>query len=296
MEVESGGGRVSDDAPDLTGLEKCGGTSSMAGPFPGMDPYLEYQALWPDFHSRLIAGICNELGARLPDSYVARVDERIEVATSESDPASSYRPDVLVGRFEGGATSPGVASARAPSATLEPKLVEILDRDPEELRITWVEIRALPELELVTAVEVLSPINKSWQGRRAYLDKRDKLHASRVNLVEIDLLLDGAPLPMKQRIEPGAYYAIVARGARLPVAEVYRWTVRDPLPCLPIPLREPEPDILIDLGALVTQVYDLGRYARTLRRGFPLPETTALTPEDRAWAESVSRPAVHENF
>lgn len=54
--------------------------------------------------------------------------------------------------------------------------------------------------------------------------------------------------------------------------------------------------ILIDLGALVTQVYDLGRYARTLRRGFPLPETTALTPEDRAWAESVSRPAVHEHF
>ena len=57
---------------------------------------------------------------------------------------------------------------------------------------------------------------------------------------------------MKQRIEPGGYYAIVARGARLPVAEVYRWTVRDPLPRLPIPLREPDPDILIDLAALVT--------------------------------------------
>ena len=58
----------------------------------------------------------------------------------------------------------------AQSATIEPKLVEILDRDPEEIRITWVEIRALPKLELVTAVEVLSPINKSGQGRHAYLD------------------------------------------------------------------------------------------------------------------------------
>jgi hypothetical protein len=251
-----------------------------------MDPYLEYQAPWPDFHNGLIAEIRNELGARLPDSYVARVDERIEVATFASDPPSSYRPDVLVGRFEGGATSPGVTLARASSATLEPTLVEILDRDLEEFRITWVEIRALPELELVTAVEVLSPINKSWQGRRSYLDKRDKLHASRVNLVEIDLLLEGAPLPMKQRIEPGAYCAIVARGARLPVAEVYRWTVRDPLPCLPIPLREPDPDILVDLGALVTRVYDLGRYARTLHLGMPLPETSTLSPEDRAWASS----------
>ena len=183
----------------------------MAGPFPGMDPYLEFQAPWPDFHNALIAEIRNELGAKLPDSYVARVDERIEIATSVPDPPTSFRPDVVVSRFAEGVTSLGVTVANAPKATLEPKLVEILDRDPEELRITWVEIRALPELELVTAVEVLSPINKSWQGRRTYLDKRDKLHASRVNLVEIDLLLGGSPLPMKERIEPGAYYAIVAR-------------------------------------------------------------------------------------
>jgi Protein of unknown function (DUF4058) len=210
----------------------------MAGPFPGMDPYLEFQSLRPDFHNGLIAEIRNELGARLPDAYIARVDERI-------------------------------------------------NHDPEELRITWVEIRALPELELVTAVEVLAPINNSWQGRQAYLDKRDKLHASRVNLVEIDLLLGGAPLPMKQRIEPGGYYAIAARGPKLPVAEVYRWTVRDPLPPIPIPLHEPDADLYIDLAALVAQVYDLGRYARTLRHDRAVPDAIPLTPDDRAWVESV---------
>jgi hypothetical protein len=258
----------------------------MAGRFPGMDPYLEWQAPWPDFHNGLIAEIRNELGAKLPDSYVARVDERIEVATSASAPSSSFRPDVSVGRFEGDPASTGVTSVIMPTATLEPWLVEILDRDSDEVRITWVEIRALPELELVTAIEVLSPINKSWQGRRAYLEKRDKLHDSKVNLVEIDLLLGGAPLPMKERIEAGGYYAIVARGTRLPVAEVYRWTVRDALPRLPIPLREPDPDVLIDLAALVSRVYELGRYERTLRHATALPEITSLTPEDRAWAES----------
>ena len=195
----------------------------MAGAFPGMDPYLELQASWPDFHNGLINEIRNQLGARLPDSYVARVDERIELAFAVT------------------------------------------------ARLTWVEIRALPELELVTAIEVLSPNNKSWQGGQAYLDKRAKLHSSRVNLVEIDLLLCGAPLPMKQRTEPGGYYAIVSRGARLPLAQVYRWTVRDPLPGLPIPLRDPDPDIMIDLARLVTRVYDLGRYARTLRRDLGLP-------------------------
>ena len=73
---------------------------------------------------------------------------------------------------------------------------------------------------------------------------------------------------------------------QLPFAEVYRWTVRDLLPRIPIPLREPDTDVLIDLAALVTRVYDLGRYARTLRHGPPLPETMSLTTEDRAWVES----------
>jgi hypothetical protein len=246
----------------------------MAGPFPGIDPYLEFESSWPDFHNSLIAAISSDLGARLPDSYVARIDERFEVAPSISGNPRSFRPDRL---------------ATAPTGTLEPKLVEVWDRDPEQVKITWVEVRAWPDMDLVTTIEVLSPINKAWQGRQEYLGKRDKLHASRVNLVEIDLLLGGAPLPMKQRIEPGAYYAIVARGPRLPVAEVYRWTVRDPLPRLPIPLREPDPDISIDLEAMVNRVYDLGRYARTLRHETPLPETASLTPEDRAWVETLVR-------
>ena len=261
----------------------------MAGPFPGMDPYLEFRSPWPDFHNGLIAEIRNELGVRLPESYVARVDERLEIVTPGFDPPSSFRPDVLVGRFAEAGSSSTLVKEKAATAVLEPQLMEVVDQDPEELRLTWVEVRALPDLELVTAIEVLSPINKSWQGRGAYLQKRDKLHASRVNLVEIDLLLGGAPLPMKQGIEPGGYYAVVARGWRLPVAEVYRWTVRDPLPSLPIPLREPDPDTRIDLGALVTRVYDLSRYARTLRRDPPLPETALLNPDDRSWVESVAR-------
>jgi Protein of unknown function (DUF4058) len=93
-------------------------------------------------------------------------------------------------------------------------------------------------------------------------------------------------LGREARTVPGGYYAIVARGPRLPVAEVYRWSVREPLRSLPIPLREPDKDVLIELAALVDRVYVLGRYERTLRRGEPLPESTSLAPEDRAWLES----------
>ena len=46
----------------------------MAGPFPGMDPYIESQGNWQDFHNRFIAELSNVLGMHLPDDYVARVD------------------------------------------------------------------------------------------------------------------------------------------------------------------------------------------------------------------------------
>ncbi len=262
----------------------------MAGLFPGIDPFVEFQANWPDFHNALITEIRNELGSRLPAAYVARVDERVEVVIPETELPSVYRPDVLVGRF-----SDSPAGVRPPQASAslmaEPIVAEILARDPDEFRLTYVEIRALPALELVTVIEVLSPINKSSQGRRAYLEKRDSLHASRINLVEIDLLLPGAPMPMKQPIAPGGYYTIVARGPRLPLAEIYRWSVRDRVPGVPIPLTNGDPDVVIDLGALASRVYDLGRYARTLRFDQPLPESTPLSPEDRAWVESVVKQA-----
>jgi hypothetical protein len=57
----------------------------------------------------------------------------------------------------------------------------------EEIRETWIEIRRLPDLELVTVIELLSPTNKAGTGRLEYLEKRHELHTRRVNLVEIDL-------------------------------------------------------------------------------------------------------------
>jgi hypothetical protein len=49
----------------------------MASPFPGMDPYLESPAFWPDFHHRLIDDWCDAVGDHLPDHYEARLDERV---------------------------------------------------------------------------------------------------------------------------------------------------------------------------------------------------------------------------
>jgi len=49
----------------------------MKSPFPGMDPYLE--AHWLDVHSRLVAYAADALNEVLPETLVARMEERVAV-------------------------------------------------------------------------------------------------------------------------------------------------------------------------------------------------------------------------
>ena len=135
----------------------------MAGPFPGMDPYIECQGNWVDFHNRLIAEACNALSVQLPDDYVPRVDERIEVVNFDGPCDTSYRPDVLIARQDAVVTA-NQSSKRA-ARTIKPVLIDVSDHDPEEIRHTWLEIRRLPNMELTTVVEVPSPTNKTGIGR-----------------------------------------------------------------------------------------------------------------------------------
>lgn len=260
----------------------------MPSPFPGMDPYIECQGGWPDFHNGLIAEIRRPLARALPPGYVARLEERIELVGVDEADVDWFRSDVLIARRPGpaGEAAPEAASV----ATLEPQVMEVFHPAPDAMRLTWIAIRNLPDLDLVTVIEVLSPTNKSGTGGALYLEKRRDLHARGINLVEIDLLLGGVPLPMKPRLSPGRYFAIVSRGDRLPEARVYAWTVRDPLPTVAIPLRAPDPDVKLDLAPLARAVYDDGRYGMTLRYGQPLPAGVPLSPEDRAWAESLGAP------
>jgi hypothetical protein len=255
----------------------------MPSPFPGMDPYIEAQVNWQDFHNSLIVRICDALGDVLPDHYVARTDERVELVGFGEE--SWIKSDVAVARRPEGPAGPGMATTSAGIATIEPVTLPVRAVEFEEVRQTWLEVRSVPDYELITVVEVLSPSNKIGSSRAEYLAKRAMLHRRKINLVEIDLLLGGHRLPMKEPLPPGHYFAVVARAERLPMAEVYAWSIRQPLPPIPIPLRPPDADVPIDLGALATTVYDRGRYALTTRYDRPLPAEMPLHPDDRAWAE-----------
>jgi hypothetical protein len=66
--------------------------------------------------------------------------------------------------------------------------------------------------------------------------------------------------------------------------EVYAWVLQQPLPRIPIPLIEGEPDATVDLQAVFATVYDRAGYDYSLdQRALDPP----LTEEDAAWVQSL---------
>ena len=85
------------------------------------------------------------------------------------------------------------------------------------------------------------------------------------------------------------YLACVSRAGDRRHVEVYAATLRERLPRIAIPLREPDPDVVLDLPSIFTQCYDNGAYA--VRVDYEQPPPEPFRPEDEAWADALLRTA-----
>lgn len=155
----------------------------------------------------------------------------------------------------------------------------------EKQRQNYIEIYDSPEQTLITLMELLSPTNKS-QGRAEYLIKRDFILSEEVHLVELDLLVNGQRLPTAEPLPQDDYYAFVARHECRPLCDVYHWSVRRPLPALPIPLKAPDMDIIVELQPVFAEAFARGRYERRLR--YDAPPRSRLSRADREWAAGLA--------
>src|SRR6266702_2254558 len=70
--------------------------TEMPSPIPGMDPFLEDPAVFPDLHDNLIAELRNAINAKLPPPYYASSASRVWVEPSQR----RLGPDVDVLRPE----------------------------------------------------------------------------------------------------------------------------------------------------------------------------------------------------
>ena len=67
----------------------------MPSPFPGMDPYLEHPALWPDVHNSLIAAIRDAVAPLVAPRYYVRLERRTYLLKPD-DLVFIGRPDAAV--------------------------------------------------------------------------------------------------------------------------------------------------------------------------------------------------------
>lgn len=260
----------------------------MPSPFPGMDPWLEDPAVFPDIHDRLVTYISDTLNTLLPSPYRANTATRVWVEVSQR----RIGPDVKVLRPDGPARDrDGGGVAVADPVGVAPIVIHV---PHDEMREPFVEIRLEDGQRLVTAIEVLSLTNKKpgEHGRDLYLKKQQEMLDGQVNLVEIDLVRGGlhtSAVPHELlRAQAGAldYHVCVRRYEQWEDYTVYPWRLEQRVPDIAIPLLPGDAPIVLGLQPLLDRVYDNGRYGGVLeyRKHQPQPP---LTDAQREWAERI---------
>jgi hypothetical protein len=220
----------------------------MPSPFPGMDPYLEDDTLWPVFHHQLVMCLYQILLPSLPDRYRARVNQRHYV-TEQALFTSVVR---------------------------------------EEHHEDYIEIRQRSDGRLVTLVDAVSPTNKlNTAGRSAYLAKRCEAKSANASLVEVDLVLQGQPtLEYSRDGLPDWDYAVtVTRSTQPERYEIYTATLQKKLPRFRLPLAADDRDTVLDLHTAFTRCYDQGGFAAKI--DYTKDPSTPLNDEDRQWLQGV---------
>jgi len=222
----------------------------MPSPFPGMDPYLEDEVLWPVFHHQLVQSLQQILQPGLIDRYRARINQRHYV-TEQALFTSVVR---------------------------------------EEHHEDYIEIRQKSDGRLITLVDVVSPANKlTPTGRASYLAKRCECKSANANLVEVDLVLQGQPtLEYSRDGLPDWDYAVtVTRSTQPERYEIYTATLQKKLPRFRLPLAPDDRDTVLDLHTAFTRCYDQGGFAGKI--DYHKDPSTLLNDEDREWLHDLLR-------
>jgi hypothetical protein len=256
-----------------------------------MDPYIEQSKIWPDFHNRLADEISARLNRQIRPAYFARLVphttyEVIEVGTTRFQ---TVRPDVGVLQRRAAPLTAGSGAIAA--EPIVPAPVESVALHDVPLELFSVEIRRADDEVLVTAIEILSPVNKQpdHDAYMEYRGKRRELMNSSAHLMEIDLLRRGTRPPLAAPIPAAPYYVVLSRAERRPTVEVWPLALEEPLPVLPVPLAAPDPDVPLNLGAAVAAVYERGGYDVQIDYRQP-PPPPPLPAKERKWVAELLRP------
>jgi PIN domain nuclease of toxin-antitoxin system len=256
----------------------------MESPFPGMNPFLEAPAMWPDVHHELIAIIRDQIQSKLSAGYRAVITPYLSFESIEIAPIRRVVPDVAIVEREPFATGASTALAVETAPLTLPALMTV------PVEYARIEIRTVRDQVLVTAIELLSPANKrpGIDGADAYEKKRQELFSSTAHLLEIDLLRAGTRPQVARALPQADYFVFLSRVQRRPQIEIWPLSMRDAIKLVPVPLRYPDPPIALDIGTAIHESYRRARYDLEIDYREP-PPPPALSAEDAAWLDDHLR-------
>jgi hypothetical protein len=173
---------------------------------------------------------------------------------------------------------------------LRPKyVVRVEERVYEEVHEAFLKVIDRESREVVTVIEILSPTNKvpGSAGRDSFEEKRREVMRSPSHVVEIDLLRGERMVPIPKKIGPHEYLVHVSKKGLRPRGLLYPIRLPRRLPVIPIPLKAGDPDVRLDLQAVLEASYDRAGYDLEIDyRKEPQPP---LDAELATWADQLLR-------
>jgi len=262
----------------------------MSSPFPGMDPYLEQSNFWSSFHSRFVVAIADTLAPQLRPRYYVEVETRTYTDTPEQGELLVGIPDAVVlsvASTKRDPTTPTNTQTNQDTVALQLSPQSVTLPQPTLIQERYLEVREVGTDAVIAVIELLSPKNKRpGRGRTLYEDKRQLVFGSRSHFIEIDLLRAEAPLPMQGAIQLAHYHILVSRAEQRPQASLYAFTVRDRFPPFPLPLKQSDESLTVDLTASFQGVYDRAGYDLRIDYTQP-PPPPAFSAEDQMWIQAL---------
>jgi hypothetical protein len=250
----------------------------MPSPFSGMDPFLEGY-LWPDVHGALANKIRQMLVPLVRPRYSVRLAINVIEEGIPREEIGVMYPDVEVLKSAASQGQKAQISAfrSATPATLTIPLVET--------KVTNVEVRDTKTNQLVTSIEILSPVNKREPGLGMYRKKRQRLQQVGVHLLELDLLRRGTRPFAPERLMTASYVVALSR-AYAAKTDLWTLSIEDVLPKIPVPLLPADEDVILDLGEALESIYEEAAYELSIdyQETPPPPE---LSEEDQLFLAQV---------
>ena len=264
----------------------------MKSKFPGMDPYLE-GADWSDVHNSLAYVIKRQLSPQLSPKYYARLEKYVVTDVNQTLNMDIVYPDLDVWKKPPEVLREHGAMVEAPP-TLTPPTVSLPFKGTLKINVPVIKIKDKENNQLITTIEIISPANKRKPGYEKFVKKQETFHAKGVNLLEIDLIRTG-----KRRVEhvivTNAHYltALFLKGANK--VDLWAIDIKHHLPVLPVPLKSPDPDAILDLQKVFDEMYEEGGYVDSINYWkTPPPPPLQKRNKNGSMASFQRRPASNQ--